>query len=85
MCSDIDIKIAGEKPSQEIKKRRESITSARGRSKRMILKSARDWGAVVARKFIADAQDTAKGTEPDNSEMIIQRQAALVLYGDSRL
>ena len=76
LCSDIDIKIAGEKPSQEIKKRRE-VSLQPEELKKDDIKSARDWGAVVARKFIADAQDTAKGTEPDNSEMIIQRRLLL--------
>lgn len=76
LCSDIDIKIAGEKPSQEIKKRRE-VSLQPEKLKKDDIKSARDWGAVVARKFIADAQDTANGTEPDNSEMIIQRRLLL--------
>lgn len=76
LCSDIDIKIAGEKPSQEIKKRRE-VSLQPEELKKDDIKSAREWGAVVARKFIDDAQDNAKGTEPDNSEMIIQRRLLL--------
>lgn len=76
MCSDSDIKIAGDKPSQEIKKRRES-TGQPETLKKDDIKNAREWGAVIARKFIADAHDTAEGAEPDNSEMIIQRRLLL--------
>lgn len=72
MYSDSDIKIAGDKPSQEIKKRRESAVQPETLKKDDI-KNAREWGAVIARKFIADAHDAAEGAEPDNSEMIIQR------------
>lgn len=76
MYSDSDIKIAGDKPSQEIKKRRESAVQPETLKKDDI-KNAREWGAVIARKFIADANDTAEGAEPDNSEMIIQRRLLL--------
>lgn len=76
MYSDSDIKIAGDRPSQEIKKRREK-TGQPEELKKDDIKSAREWGADVARKFIADARDTAAGAEPDNSEMIIQRRLLL--------
>ena len=76
MYSDSDIKIAGDKPSQEIKKRRESVVQPETLKKDDI-KNAREWGAVIARKFIADAHDAAEGAEPDNSEMIIQRRLLL--------
>ena len=76
MYSDSDIKIAGDKPSQEIKKRRESAVQPETLKKDDI-KNAREWGAVIARKFIADANDTVEGAEPDNSEMIIQRRLLL--------
>lgn len=76
MYSDSDIKIAGDKPSQEIKKRRESAVQPETLKKDDI-KNAREWGAVIARKFIADAHDAAEGAEPDNSEMIIQRRLLL--------
>ena len=76
MYSDSDIKIAGDKPSQEIKKRRESAVQPETLKKDDI-KNAREWGAVIACKFIADAHDAAEGAEPDNSEMIIQRRLLL--------
>lgn len=78
MYSDKDIKIAGDKPSKEIKKQKESVAESGGPSKEEI-KKAREWGKRVALQFVEDARENK--TESDladfDCEMIIQRRMLL--------
>ena len=73
MNSDIDIKIAGDKPSRDIKKNLE-VTGKQTQDKTVIA-NAKAWGKSVALKFIEDA-NTAAG-EDSNLEMLIQRRMLL--------
>lgn len=73
MNSDIDIKIAGDKPSKDIKKNIEKIAE-QGPDKAEI-KNAKNWGKAVALKFIEDAKSAA--AEEANYEMLIQRRMLL--------
>lgn len=73
--SDIDIKIAGDKPSKDIK--RNNILAQKEKSlEKKDLDAARKWGETVAIKFIDDA-NTASNDGTSNLEMIIQRRMLL--------
>ncbi len=78
MYSDNDIKIAGDKPSEQIKKNREAhINETHGPDKAQI-KKAKNWGRDVALIFIEDAKESTKdGNEATNGEMLIQRRMLL--------
>lgn len=75
MYSDKDIKIAGDKPSLDVKKNMESRQVVSGLDKAMV-KKAREWGKAVALKFIEDAKKTAD-EEDTYYEMLIQRRMLL--------
>lgn len=78
MYSDNDIKIAGDKPSEQIKKNRESRLSEEKGANKAEIKKARSWGKAVALKFIEDAHESsADGNEDTNGEMLIQRRMLL--------
>ena len=72
---DKDIKIAGDKPSVDVKKNLSSSVSEILPDKQ-IYKSAKEWGRVVALKFIEDANTNVLGEETD-FEMVIQRRLLL--------
>lgn len=78
MYSDNDIKIAGDKPSEQIRKNREAqFNESNGPDKAMV-KKAREWGKRVALKFVEDARESsADGNEATNGEMLIQRRMLL--------
>jgi hypothetical protein len=78
LYSDNDIKIAGDKPAEQIKKNREAqINEASGPDKAKI-KKAKSWGRDVALLFIEDAREsTQDGNEATNGEMLIQRRMLL--------
>lgn len=77
MYSDNDIKIAGDKPSLDIKKNKE-ILSAQEELDKESVKKAKSWGKAVAQKFIEDAK-TSQNSQDDNSnlDMLIHRRMLL--------
>ncbi len=75
MYSDNDIKIAGDKPSRDIKKNAENRPSRSGPDKSAI-KNAKEWGRLVALEFIEDVK-SAVGETADDSEMLVQRRMLL--------
>lgn len=80
MYSDNDIKIAGDKPSVDIKKNRESAVSAPNEPKAQDIKNAKELGKIIAEKFIKDARETAVSddlADASDFEMIIQRRLLL--------
>lgn len=80
MYLDNDIKIAGDKPSVDIKKNRESAVSAPKEPNAKDIKNAKELGRIIAEKFIKDARDAeASDDSADFSdfEMIIQRRLLL--------
>ena len=79
MYSDNDIKIAGDRPSQDIKKNRESAAAAHSEPKREDVKNARELGRIIAKKFIKDAREAESSDESDFSdfEMLLQRRLLL--------
>lgn len=78
MYSDNDIKIAGDKPSEQIKKNREAHMNVSSGPDKAAIKNARNWGKDVALKFIEDARESVKdGNEATNGEMLIQRRMLL--------
>lgn len=74
MNTDIDIKIAGDKPSKDIRKNIENSSQTTGPDKSAI-KNAKEWGKAVALNFIEDAESAAIGEA--NYEMLIQRRMLL--------
>lgn len=74
MNSDLDIKIAGDRPSVDIKRDRES-RRLESEPDRRAMANAKAWGKAVALKFIEDAKSTAAGEA--NGEMLIQRRMLL--------
>lgn len=76
MCSDNDIKIAGNKPSREIKKRREEASVSKEPDKEAVLK-AKELGRRIALKYIKDASDFSGSDEPADFEMTAQRKLLL--------
>ena len=77
MYSDNDIKIASDKPSKDIKKRAEFDLKDNSVYDKKALKKARNWGKMVAERFIEDANDSASGGEVEYYEMLIQRRLLL--------
>ncbi len=75
MYSDKDIKIAGDKPSLDVKKNMEALSEDKGPDKAEA-KKAREWGKAVALKFIEDAKNSSAG-EDVYYEMLIQRRMLL--------
>ena len=75
MQIDADIKIAGDKPSRDVKRNRALAENA-GIDKATTQK-ARKWGEAVAVKFIADAKENKDPKRVNNLEMIIQRRMLL--------
>ena len=76
MYTDNDIKIAGDKPLQDIKRNRNLVSSVAGPEKEKI-KKAREWGKAIAQKFIEDVSLAGANAESDNCEMLIQRRMLL--------
>lgn len=74
MNKDFDIKIAGDKPSKDIKRNIEKSLLENGPDK-IAVKKAKEWGKLVALKFIEDAQSTANAEA--NHELLIQRRMLL--------
>lgn len=72
---DKDIKIASDKPSQDIKKNM-AATRENEQSKGKAYEKAREWGVVVAREFIKDANENPESADCD-FEMVIQRRLLL--------
>ena len=77
MYSDNDIKIAGDKPSLDIKKNREKQVVENNLDEAQIAK-AKAWGREVALNFIEDARTSAEdGNMAVNGELLIQRRMLL--------
>ncbi len=72
---DSDIKIAGDRPSEDIKRNRAESNTQKGYDKAEIEK-ARKWGKAVALKFIEDAKESAE-EEDSYYEMLVQRRMLL--------
>ena len=80
MYLDNDIKIAGDKPSVDIKKNRESTSYEPKEPKSQDIKSAKKLGKIIAEKFIKDARDAELSEDSADSsdfEMVIQRRLLL--------
>lgn len=80
MYSDNDIKIAGDKPSRDIKKNRESSSDLPKETNARDIKNAKELGRIVAEKFIKDARDAELSDESSDYsdfEMLIQRRLLL--------
>lgn len=75
MNSDLDIKIAGDKPSEDVKRNRAVAKNEDGPTKEEIAK-ARKWGKIVALKFIEDSKNS-NGGEDTYYEMLVQRRMLL--------
>ena len=76
MYSDNDIKIAGNKPSEDVRKNAdELLMKGKGPDKEAI-KNAKEWGRAVALEFIEDASSVA-AEAADDGEMLIQRRMLL--------
>lgn len=77
MNLDNDVKIVGDKPSQDIKKHRETAVKSLNVDKELI-KRAKAWGRAVAVKFIEDAKESeASGDGISNFEMLVHRRMLL--------
>lgn len=76
LYSDVDIKIAGDKPLDDIKKNQNIVTDVINLDKNDI-KKAREWGRKVAEKFTEDVLDSASKNDETYSEMLIQRRMLL--------
>ncbi len=74
MYSDKDIKIAGDKPSKDIKKNIDIITSDKPDKAETL--RAENWGKSVALKFIEDAKEN-NYSEDTYAEMLMQRRMLL--------
>ena len=75
MNSDLDIKIAGDKPSEDVKRNRAVVNKEDGASKEEIAK-ARKWGKIVALKFIEDSKNSTEDADT-YYEMLVQRRMLL--------
>ena len=75
MQIDADIKIAGDKPSRDVKRNR-ALAESQSVDK-TVAKNAKKWGEAVALKFIEDAFTAETGDEMPNIEMVIQRRMLL--------
>lgn len=76
MSLDHDIKIAGDKPSEDIKRNRQKADS-KARFSPEELSNAKLLGRTVAKLFIEDANEAEKNDENGNFEMMIQRRLLL--------
>lgn len=77
MHSDNDIKIAGDKPSLDIKKNREIAMGEQSLDK-LTISRAKSWGKTVALQFIEDAQQSGNlSDDATNFEMLIHRRMLL--------
>ncbi len=77
MHSDNDIKIAGDKPSLDIKKNREIAMGEQSLDK-LTISRAKSWGKTVALQFIEDAQQSGNSSiDETNFEMLIHRRMLL--------
>lgn len=76
MFSDKDIKIAGDKPSDSVKKNNTKPADEKRLSSQEIALAKR-WGEAVAHKFIKDIVDSEIGEKESNLEMISQRRMLL--------
>ena len=74
MLEDKDIKIASDKPSVDIKKRKTEMESAHNHKSTAMGKAL---GREVAEKFIEAINNQALGGETDNAELLLQRQILL--------
>ena len=79
MYSDNDIKIAGDRPSQDIKRNRETAATKKSEPKSEDVKNARELGRIIAEKFINDARTAEISDEGETSdfEMLMQRRLLL--------
>ena len=79
MYSDNDIKIAGDRPSLDIKRNRETAAFKKSEPKSEDIKNARELGRIIAEKFIGDARtaEISDEGEPSDFEMLIQRRLLL--------
>lgn len=76
LYSDNDIKIAGDKPSRDVKKNMENHISGDELSQKEI-DNAKELGRIIAAKFIADAKDASATEDNSDLEMIMQRRLLL--------
>lgn len=75
LLEDNDIKIAGDKPSLDVKRNLNNPVSYEEIDEKLH-KKAKEWGSLVAQKFIAD--DNANSlTDQADFEMVIQRRLLL--------
>ncbi|MBE6740642.1 MAG: hypothetical protein E7565_10060 [Ruminococcaceae bacterium] len=75
MFTDSDVKIAGDKPSRDVKRNRalaENTNVDKEKAAR-----AKKWGEEVGLKFIEDAKEAEAAEEMPNLEMILQRRMLL--------
>lgn len=76
LLSDTDIKIAGDKPSKDIKRNIE-IGTSESILNEDVIRNAKELGYVIAKKFIDDARDASAGDESVDIEMVMQRRLLL--------
>ncbi|MGI6279182.1 MAG: hypothetical protein ACOYJS_01310 [Acutalibacteraceae bacterium] len=76
MCSDNDIKIAGDKPSLDILKNSQKNSEETAISKKQA-EAARLWGEAVALRFINDVKNSEVGEKDSDLEMLAQRRILL--------
>lgn len=76
MYSDSDIKIAGDRPSDDVLKN-SGTEQERPAPSVQEIKAARAWGKAVAEKFISDVTDSETGEGEANLEMLAQRRMLL--------
>ena len=74
MLEDRDIKIASDKPSADIKRRKMEMEAAHNQKSTTM---GKDLGCVVAEKFIDVIKNQTLGGETDNAELLLQRQILL--------
>ncbi len=74
--SDIDVKIAGDKPSRDVK-RNLSANALGNNITKAESERAKKFGKAVAEKFISDTQITAFKEQNNNLEMMLQRRMLL--------
>ncbi len=75
MLMDSDVKIAGDKPSRDVKRNR-ALVENNNVDKEKVIK-AKKWGEEVGLKFIEDAKETEAAEEMPNLEMVLQRRMLL--------
>ncbi len=76
LYSDNDIKIAGDKPSQDIK-RNKAVLEKDTELNENAVNSAKEWGKLVAEKFIKDAKESESNEENYDLQMVMQRRLLL--------